>query len=75
MRLGHGCLGGVEAPFAFRGVSLFTFSLKTFPFNLCLTSGFGKRFIENIVPVGGVSVHVQVPGGATFVGAVRVPGG
>ena len=49
-----GAWEGLGAPFAFWGVSLFTFSLKTFPFDLCFTSGVGKRFIENLVPVGGV---------------------
>lgn len=51
------------------------FCLKTFPFNLSLTLGFGERFIVNIFPAGGVTFHVRVPGGATFVCAVRVPGG
>ena len=65
-----GAWEGLGAPFAFWGVSLFDFSLKTFPFDLCFTSGFGKRLIENLVPVGGVC-----EGGATCGSAVRVPGG
>ena len=49
----------------FWGVSLFAFFLET-------DFGFGAVF--SISWVGGLKVPVLVPGGAAFVGAVRVPG-
>ena len=64
-----GAWEGLGAPFAFRGVSLFPISLKTFPFDLCFASGFGKCFIEKFVPIGIVG-----EGGATCGSAVCVPG-
>ena len=73
--MGHGCSGGVGGSLCVLKCFPFLFFLKTIPFNLSLSFGFGERFIEDIFSVGGVAFHVQVPGGATFVGAVRVPGG
>ena len=67
---------GLGAPFGVCGTSLFTLSLKNIFFEMISGDGFGVGLVADTFPVGGIVVQgVGVPGGATFFGAVHVPGG